>query len=125
MAHFAQLDENNIVIGVTVVSNEVLDNLNFPESESLGIEFCKSFYTEDTKWKQTSYNGNFRVRYAGIGYKYDEVLDAFIPPKPFPSWIFDESTLSWKSQVPRPEGDLENKRYYWDENLLTWVPILL
>ncbi len=82
MAHFAQLDENNVVLQVIVVNNAVIDDLPFPESEPIGVEFCQSLYGVDTVWKQTSYNGNFRGVYAGIGYSYDPVLDIFVPPPP-------------------------------------------
>ena len=82
MAHFAQLDANNIVTEVIVVNNAVIDDLPFPESEPIGVEFCQSLYGADTVWKQTSYNGNFRGVYAGIGYSYDPVLDIFVPPPP-------------------------------------------
>lgn len=80
MAHFAQLDEQNKVIQVIVVSNDVINNLPFPESEPLGVDFCQSLYGENTVWKQTSYNGNFRKIYAGIGHLYDATVDEFIPP---------------------------------------------
>lgn len=78
MAHFARI-ENGIVRQVIVVNNEVLDNKPFPESEPIGITFCKSLYGEDTEWLQTSYNNNFRGRYAGIGSIYDPILDEFDP----------------------------------------------
>jgi hypothetical protein len=78
MAHFARI-ENNIVREVIVVNNEVLENKPFPESEPIGIAFCKSLYGEDTEWLQTSYNANFRGRYAGTGMIYDPELDEFDP----------------------------------------------
>lgn len=77
MAHFARMN-GNIVSYVIVVNNEVLENKEFPESESIGIDFCKSLYGENTEWLQTSYNGNFRGRYAGAGMKYDSVKDEFV-----------------------------------------------
>jgi hypothetical protein len=80
MAHFAQLDANNIVTEVIVVNNEVIQNLPFPESEPIGVEFCQSLYGAGTVWKQTSYNGNFRGIYAGIGFTYDPVKDVFTSP---------------------------------------------
>jgi len=80
MAHFAKL-ENNIVTQVIVVNNEVIENKNFPESEPIGVAFCKSLYGEDTEWKQTSYNNNFRGRYAGAGFTYDPVKDEFVAPE--------------------------------------------
>jgi hypothetical protein len=79
MAHFARV-ENNIVREVIVINNEVLENKEFPESESIGIAFCKSLYGADTDWLQTSYNNNFRGIYAGLGMTYDPVLDIFINP---------------------------------------------
>jgi hypothetical protein len=78
MAHFAQIDENNIVTQVVVINNEDCGNLEFPESEPIGQEFCKMLFGQETTWKQTSYNDNFRARYAGIGFLYDEELDEFI-----------------------------------------------
>jgi hypothetical protein len=96
MAHFAELDETNIVKQVIVVNNEVIENKDFPQSESIGIAFCKSIFGEDTNWVQTSYNGNFRVRYAGIEMTYDSARDAFIAPKPSEgSYVLNEETLSW------------------------------
>ena len=77
MAHFAQIDENNVVINVIVVSNNVLLNKDNYEGEQLGIDFCKSLYGQDTVWVQTSYNGNFRGEFAGIGFYYDSDLDVF------------------------------------------------
>lgn len=118
MAHFAQLDEFNIVLQVIVVNNAVVDDLPFPESESLGIEFCKSLYGAGTKWRQTSYNGNFRKNYAGVGYAYDPDLDAFIPPKPYPSWLLNTDTCQWQAPVPYPN---DGKMYYWDEATQSWV----
>lgn len=80
MAHFAQMD-GDTVIGVIVVNNETIQNLEFPDSEPVGVAFCHSLYGNNTLWRQTSYNGNFRGCYAGIGYTYDPVLDIFVPPK--------------------------------------------
>ena len=80
MAHFAQLNAENIVTEVIVVNNDVVQNLPFPESEPIGVAFCQSLYGADTIWKQTSYNGNFRGVYAGIGYSYDPVQDIFVAP---------------------------------------------
>lgn len=78
MAHFAQVDENNVVLQVMVVSNSVLENKEFPESEPIGIAYCKSLFGEDTNWVQTSYNHNFRGQYAGMGMIYDSQNDEFI-----------------------------------------------
>ena len=78
MAHFAKLDENNKVIEVIVVSNDNILDENGEESEEIGVQFCKMLQGENTNWKQTSYNGNIRGRYAGIGMYYDEIIDEFI-----------------------------------------------
>jgi hypothetical protein len=80
MAHFAQIDGNNVVIQVIVISNDVVGNLPFPESEPVGVSFCQSLFGANTNWKQTSYNSNFRKTYAGIGFTYDESIDAFVAP---------------------------------------------
>lgn len=95
MANFAELNESYLVINVIVVNNETIDNLPFPESEPIGVAFCQSLYGSTTIWKQTSYNANFRKNYAGIGYTYDPVLDAFIPPQPKPSCTLDVTTCRW------------------------------
>lgn len=118
MAHFAELDGNNIVTQVVVVNNETIDNLPFPESEPVGVEFCQSLYGADTVWKQTSYSASFRKHYAGVGYIYDATLDAFIPPKPYPSWLLNTTTCDWEAPVPYPN---DGKTYYWDEATLSWV----
>lgn len=121
MAHFAQLDEHNIVLQVIVVSNDTINNLPFPESEPIGIAFCQSLLGADTRWAQTSYNANFRYNYAGIGYTFEPVASpngAFIPPKPYPSWLLDTTTFQWKPPVPYPN---DGKMYYWDEATQSWV----
>jgi hypothetical protein len=117
MAHFVKLDNNNIVLDVNVVSNNDINNLPFPESESIGIEFLKAWSGGYENWKQTSYNASFRKNYAGIGYKYDSELDAFISPKPFNSWILDEDKAQWKAPVDMPTDD---KRYTWNEETTSW-----
>lgn len=122
MAHFAQLDENNTVIQVIVVGNRRLYDFGLQaESELKGIEYCKSLYGEDTIWKQTSYNSNFRYNYAGIDSTYDPENDAFIPPKPYDSWTLNTTTFLWEAPVPLPEENPEN--YNWDEDTQTWVNI--
>ena len=102
MAHFAQIDENNVVLQVLVVSNSDLNDLPFPDSEPIGVQFLKSLFGAQTEWKQTSYNANFRKNYAGIGFAYDATLDAFIPEKPFPSWLLDTQNCLWNPPVPYP-----------------------
>lgn len=120
MAHFAELDENNAVKQVIVVhNNELLDN--GVESETKGIQFCQSLFGGN--WIQTSYNGNIRKNYAGIGYTYDSVRNAFIPPKPFDSWSLNEDTCRWEPPTPYPSND-EGIVYYWNEESLSWVEIV-
>ena len=94
MAHFAQLNDNNVVTQVIVVHNNELLDENGQESETKGIAFCQSLLGGN--WVQTSYNANFRKNYAGIGYTYDAVRDAFISPKPEGNWVLDETTCQWK-----------------------------
>ena len=125
MAHYAQLDKNNIVTQVIVVANSDITDANGNEVEEIGITFCKKLLGEDTNWKQTSYNNNIRVRYAGIGYSYNEELDAFIAPKPFASWILNTETADWVSPVgPAPtltEAEIEARSsYVWDEENGMW-----
>lgn len=115
MAHFAQLDENNVVTQVIVVhNNELMDN--GVESEAKGIAFCQSLFP-NTNWKQTSYNGNIRKNYAGIGFTYDAHRDAFIPPKPYPSWLLDEATCTWQPPIKMPT---DGKIYSWNEATTSW-----
>jgi len=122
MAHFAQLDQNNIVTQVIVVNNEIIKDATGIEVEDLGIVFCQELFGSDTHWVQTSYNGNIRQRYAGIGYKYDESLEAFISPQPYPSWTLDAITTDWVAPVPMPIEELpENSWYVWSEEDLDWV----
>lgn len=123
MAHFCKLNENNIVEQVIVISNDEILDSNGIESEELGISLCKRLYGEDTRWKQTSYNNNFRVRFGSVGFFYNEDLDAFIPNKLYPSWILDEETANWIPPTPRPSLSEEDSRVYytdWDEENLTW-----
>ena len=126
MAHFVQLDENNIVTQVIVVANEDTADSNGVEAEEIGVAFCKKLLGAETRWKQTSYNGNFRKRYAGVGYSWNEELSAFIPPKPFESWVLNEETADWESpEGPAPtltEAQVESRSFYkWDEENQEWV----
>ena len=89
MAHFVKLNDNNEVIDVIVVSNYVLVDGQGNEIEENGINFLKSMFGNDTHWKQTSYNGNFRKRFAGIGFTYNPENDIFVPPKPYNSWTLN------------------------------------
>lgn len=119
MAHFAKLDDNNIVIDVCVVNNEDIQNLEFPDSESVGIGFLTNWSQGYSNWKQTSYNKKFRKNYAAIGGYYDPSLDAFIPPKPFNSWVLN-SDLYWEAPFPEPDQE-KAYMYYWDEPTVSWV----
>tara|TARA_R110000803_G_scaffold97211_2_gene165351 strand:+ start:41 stop:448 length:408 start_codon:yes stop_codon:yes gene_type:complete len=128
MAHFAKLIVGNIVERVEVVSNDIATN------EQTGIEFLQNLYKDRAVWKQTSYNTlggehklgktPFRKNYAGIGFKYDQTRDAFIPPKPYASWILNETTFQWDSPITKPELTQEqkdNQNYYtWNETNKSW-----
>lgn len=116
MAHFAKLDKYNVVTYVVVVNNEELLD-NGVELEEKGIVFLTLWSDGYYKWRQTSYNASFRKNYAGIGYTYDEIRDAFIPPKPFPSWILNEDTCQWQAPVPMPN---EGNTYQWNEETQSW-----
>jgi hypothetical protein len=125
MAHFAQLDAQNLVMQVIVVNNDTIENLPFPESEPVGIAFCQSLFGADTNWAQTSYNANFRYNYAGTGCFFDASVEpngAFIPPKPYPSWLLNTTTFQWQAPVPFPD---DGNAYYWDESTQSWVQTTL
>ena len=111
MAHYAFLDDNNIVTEVIV---------GIDETELIEGKHPEVWYGEfrGQVCKRTSYNNNYRKNYAGIGCTYDEERDAFIPPKPYASWILNEETCLWESPTPYPEGD---GRYIWDEETTSWV----
>jgi hypothetical protein len=111
MAHFAKLGTGNIIEKVIVVSNDIAT------TEQAGVDFLNNLYNSRDVWKQTSYNGNIRKNFAGIGYSYDQTRDAFIPIKPFNSWILNEDTCQWEAPVALP--DTEN-RYNWNEINQNW-----
>ena len=122
MAHFCRLDENNVVTQVIVVGNKDTADAAGVEKEYIGAAFCERLF--GGTWKQTSYNGNIRKNYAGIGYTFDAGRDAFIPPKPYNSWVLVEETCQWKAPVDMPAdaGTGEPpKRYTWDEATTSWV----
>jgi hypothetical protein len=119
MAHFAKL-ENNIVTQVIVVSNQDILNEQGQESEQKGIDFCTNLL--GGTWKQTSYNGKIRKNYAGIGYTYDEGRDAFIAPKPYNSWVLDETICQWKAPVEYPTN---GGRYLWNEETQSWNEVTI
>ena len=114
MAHYAYLNQNNIVVTVTVGKDEteLIDGLD-----------TETYYALNTpyKVKRTSYNNKIRFNYAGIGYSYDEVRDAFIPPKPFNSWLLDEATCQWEAPIPMPT---DGKMYQWNEDDLNWQEVV-
>ena len=121
MAHFAQLDENNVVTQVIVVSNNELLDASGVEREELGIGFCQRLFGGN--WKQTSYNHNMRKRYAGIGYSYNAELDAFVPPKPYASWVLNNTEANWEAPVPLPSDAGQGeppKNYIWNEETTSW-----
>jgi hypothetical protein len=127
MAYFAKLDENNIVLSVHAVEDLVI-TVDEVESEEKGIEFLQSIYGHPY-WKQTSFNmvagvhreGKipFRKNFASVDFTYDPQRDAFIPPKPFPSWLLNENTCYWNAPVPYPN---DGQQYHWVEETLTWKP---
>lgn len=119
MAHFAQIDSDNVVTQVIVVSNDDCGGGDYPESDAVGAAFCANLL--GGTWKQTSYNNNFRVRYAGIGYTFNEELDAFIAPQPFPSWTLNEETADWEAPTPRPSEGV----WSWNEANQEWEEVEL
>tara|TARA_A100001201_G_scaffold142139_1_gene139487 strand:- start:47 stop:424 length:378 start_codon:yes stop_codon:yes gene_type:complete len=124
MAHFAKLGKGNIVLTVHVVNNDIAT------TEQAGVDFLNNLHKTRDVWKQTSYNTfggvhklggtPFRKNYAGIGFKYDQVRDAFIPPKPFNSWILNETTCQWEAPVAYPDDD---NIYTWNETTQTWETV--
>jgi hypothetical protein len=115
LSHFAKL-ENGLVVQVIVVDNADTATVEGVEMESIGATFCERLLGGE--WKQTSYNGKMRKNYAGIGYTYDAVRDAFIAPQPYPSWVLNEQTCRWEAPVPMPT---DGKMYAWDEATLNWI----
>ena len=122
MAHFAKLDENNNVIAVHVVSNDVI-TIDGLESEQAGIDFLTELHGH-TLWKQTSYGRNFRKNYAGIGYIYDVDFDAFIPPRPYPSWKLNYTTYLWEAPIEMPV-EIEGYIWRWSEINKEWIQVAI
>ena len=121
MAHFAKLDQNNVVTEVIVVSNDDIQNLPFPESEAVGIAYLNSFLPE-ANWKQTSYNNNFRFRYAGIGSTFHSEFGehgGFSNPKPADNFVWDGATCNWIPPIPYPS---DGHSYYWNFQFNKWSP---
>ena len=122
MAHFAQLDSDNNVVQVIVVSNDVCTD-PAPDNEAQGQQFIANVLKLSGVWKQTSYNRLFRGNFAGPGMVYDSIRDAFIGPQPFPSWTLDEVLLTWIPPTPEPDPG-EGLPYVWDEDTCLWnVPV--
>jgi len=124
MAHFAKIGKGNIVERVEVVSNDIAT------TEQAGVEFLQNLYKDRAVWKQTSYNGNIRRNFAGIGWKYDQTIDAFISPQPYPSWTLNETTCVWEAPIEKPltynqgntdlDGNPLQDKYNWNETNQTW-----
>jgi hypothetical protein len=114
MAYFTKIDENNIVKQVEVVSDTIAT------TEQNGIDFLKQLYGDQFNWKQTFDDGT-RKNYAGIGYTYDSVRDAFIPPQPYNSWTLNEDTCQWQAPVAKPD---DGKAYEWVEATTNWKEII-
>ena len=114
MAHFAKLGKGNVVETVVVVHNDIAT------TEQAGVDYLNTLYNTRDVWKQTSYNGTIRKNYAGIGYKYNQTRDAFIPPQPFNSWTLNEDTCHWEAPVAYPD---DGKDYKWNEETTSWVEL--
>ena len=114
MAHYAKLDENNVVTQVVVIANKDTADASGVEKEHIGAAFCERLF--GGTWKQTSYNGNIRKNYAGIGYTYRSDIDAFVAPKPFASWILN-ADAQWEAPVAMPT---DGQMYSWDEATTSW-----
>ena len=117
MAHFAKLGTGNIIEQVISINNAVITDANGVEQEQLGVDFINKLYNTRNVWKQTSYNGNIRKNFAGIGFKYDQTRDAFIAPKPFNSWTLNEDTCLWEAPVVYPS---DGQNYKWNETIQNW-----
>ena len=120
MAHFARLNENNIVTMITVVSNDDMVDENGNEVEALGVAVCEQVVGAGP-WVQTSYNNNFRKQYAGLGFTYNAGADVFVSPSPFASWTLDDN-YDWQPPTPMPAQN-EGTYWVWDEDSLTWVEV--
>ena len=115
MAHFAEVDENNIVLQVLVIDNDMM-TVDGVEVEQAGIDYLNDLLPDSGQWIQTSYNGNLRGYYAGPGMEYMPSLDVFTNPQPYPSWIFNGPTFSWIAPTPQPSVG-----HIWDEDTVSWV----
>jgi hypothetical protein len=136
MAHFAEIDDNNIVRRVVVISNDILLDEDGVESEALGVAFCQQLYPNSGTWLQTSYNSSVRKNYASVGMKYRSDLDAFVTDSPDPDWVFNEETCRWEPpaswtfndetnrwEPPVERPDSTDSTYRWNETNQTWDEI--
>lgn len=117
MAHFSQLNDSNEVIAVNVIADADCLDSDGNESEAVGIAFCQSLWGADTIWKQTSYNERIRKNFGAVGTTYDSTKNAFIPIKPWNSWVLDAATCKWKAPVDEPDNE---KAYMWNEETTSW-----
>ena len=120
MAYFAKLDDQNVVMEVNVIDDINVNYLPFPASEPIGVQYLTEWSGGYTNWKQTSEIGAYRKHYASPNFTFDATLNAFIPPKPFPSWLLNTELCIWEPPVPYPN---DGKNYIWDESILNWVEI--
>ena len=118
MAHFVRIENGVVVQGIVVSDKDTADEHGV-EKEDIGIAFCSNLL--GGTWKQTSYNARIRKNYAGIGYTYDETLDAFVPPKPFASWVLDTDKAQWKAPVDYPT---EEGKFTWNEETTSWKELV-
>ena len=115
MAYFAKLGTGNKILTVVSVHNDIAT------TEQAGVDFLNNLYNSRDVWKQTSYNGNIRKNFAGVGYNYDESRDAFISPSPYASWVLNETTCRWEAPIARPD---DGKFYNWNESTKSWDEIV-
>jgi hypothetical protein len=115
VAHFAELNQNNEVLRVVVVDNRDTSDASGVEREHIGQAHLEKIL--GGVWRQTSYNATIRKNYAGVGYTYDSQRDAFVPPKPFASWILNETTCQWQAPVTMPQ---DGRMYAWNEQTTSW-----
>ena len=121
MAHFAEIDSNNVVLRVVVVDNSDTAMADGTETESIGIAHCQKLF--GGTWVQTSYNSKQRKNFASKGYTYDSGRNAFIPPKPYNSWVLDDSTCRWVAPVNAPSDASKENPYTWNEETTSWVKV--
>lgn len=127
MAHYAELNNNNEVIYVIYMDNDIITDENGNEVEDLGIQHLHTHHGSSRRWVRTSYNGNFRNKYAGVGDTYIEDLDIFVSPKPFESWVLNETSGQWDPPIPMPDLTEEQKNdetyhygFSWNEETQIW-----